>query len=297
MAKYTLADFGQQFPDDDACLLYLFQKRYGQHGPLCLTCGKQGDYHRRQGRRTFACAWCGTEVSPCAGTIFDHSPTPLTLWFLAMFFMCSNKNGVAALELKRQLGVTYKTAWRIAKSIRQLMHDDDANGPKLTGTVEGDETYCGGYRSGGKRGRGAPGKTPVVGFVERGGRVRVRVISRVTTAQVFSFLTKTIETGSTLYTDELAVYNYARRWGYDHDRVNHRRWEYVRGDVHTNTIEGFWSQMKRSIDGTHHQVSPRWLHLYAAEHAWRYSRRRSHQPAFLALAQLAATAVRPARAA
>jgi transposase len=177
MAKYTLADFGQQFPDDDACLRYLFAKRYGQHGPAC-ACGKRDRFHRVAGRRTFACAWCGAQISPTAGTIFDHSPTPLTLWFLAMFFMCSNKNGVAALELKRQLGVTYKTAWRMAKSIRQLMHDD-TDPDKLKGTVEGDETYCGGKRTGGKRGRGAPGKTPVVGFVERGGRVRVKVIQRV----------------------------------------------------------------------------------------------------------------------
>jgi transposase len=120
MAKYTLADFGQQFPDDDACLLYLFEKRYGQHGPVC-TCGKRDSFHRVAGRKTFACAWCGTQISPTAGTIFDHSPTPLTLWFFAMFLMCSSRNGVAALELKRQLGVTYKTAWRMAHAIRRLM--------------------------------------------------------------------------------------------------------------------------------------------------------------------------------
>lgn len=295
MAKYTLADFGQQFPDDDACLLYLFQKRYGQHGPVCV-CGKRDSFHRVAGRRTFACAWCGAQISPTAGTIFDHSPTPLTLWFFAMFLMCSSRNGVAALELKRQLGVTYKTAWRMAHAIRRLMKDD-TDPDKLKGTVEGDETYYGGYRSGGKRGRGAPGKTPIVGFVERGGRVRVHVIDRVTTREVFGFLSKNIELGSTLYTDELAVYNYAYRWGYEHDRVNHRRWEYVRGDVHTNTIEGFWSQLKRSIDGTHHQVSRRYLHLYAAEQAWRYSRRRSTRPMLLSLLDQAAKVVPTARAA
>jgi transposase len=296
MAKYTLADFGQQFPDDDACLAYLYAKRYGPHGPTCVVCARRGDFHKIAGRRAYACAWCGAQISPAAGTVFDHSSTPLTLWFLAMFLMCSNKNGVAALELQRQLGVTYKTAWRIAHAIRKLMHDDH-DPDKLKGTVEGDETYCGGKRTGGKRGRGAPGKTPVVGFVERGGRVRVKVIQRVTTREVFSFLTKSIEWGSTVYTDELAVYNYARRWGYDHDRVNHRRWEYVRGDVHTNTIEGFWSQMKRSIDGTHHQVSPKWLHLYASEHAWRYSRRKSARALLLTLLDLAAKALPTAQAA
>jgi transposase-like protein len=295
MAKYTLADLGLQFPDDDACLAYLFEKRYGQHGPAC-PCGKRDSYHRVQGRKSYACAWCGRQISPTAGTIFDHSPTPLTLWFFAMFLMCSSRNGVAALELKRQLGVTYKTAWRMAHSIRQLMRDD-TDPDKLKGVVEGDETYVGGKRSGGKRGRGALGKTPVVGFVERGGRVRAHVINRVTTAEVFRFLYRNIEVGSTLYTDELAVYNYAQRWGFEHEHVKHRRWEYVRGEVHANTIEGFWSQLKRSIDGTHHQVSRRWLHLYVAEQAWRYSRRRAVRPMLLSLLDQAAKALPPVRAA
>lgn len=281
MSAYTLTDFRRDFPDDDACLLYLFCKRYGQHGPVC-TCGKRDKFHRVAGRRSFACAWCGTQISPTAGTIFDHSPTPLSLWFYAMFVMCASKNGVAALELKRQLGVTYKTAWRMAHAIRELMEDDtDPN--KLKGVVEGDETYVGGRRRGGKRGRGAPGKTPVVGYVERGGRVRVKVIPQVTTRQVFRFLYLNVEKAAKLYTDELPVYNYAQPWGYNHERVNHRRREYVRGPVHTNTIEGFWSQLKRSIDGTHHHVSSWWLRRYAAEHAWRYSRRHSADPLFLSL--------------
>lgn len=294
MADYTLTHFRRDFPDDDACLLYLFKKRWGQHGPTC-TCGKRGDFHRVTGRRSFACAWCGAQLSPTAGTIFDHSPTPLTLWFYAMFVMCSAKNGVAALELKRQLGVTYKTAWRMAHAIRNLM-DDDTDPDKLKGVIEGDETYVGGRRKGGKRGRGAPGKTPLVGYVERGGRIRVKVIPQVTTRQVFRFLYLNVEKGAKLYTDELAVYNYAKPWGYDHDRVNHRRAEYVRGLVHTNTIEGFWSQLKRSIDGTHHHVSSWWLRRYAAEHAWRYSRRRSADPLFLSLLERV-TASLPVRAA
>ena len=131
-------------------------------------------------------------------------------------------------------------------------------------------------------------KRPWWASVERGGRVRAHVLNRVTTAEVFRFLYRNIEVGSTLYTDELAVYNYAQRWGFEHDHVKHRRWEYVRGEVHTNTIEGFWSQLKRSIDGTHHQVSRRWLHLYVAEQAWRYSRRRAVRPMLLSLLDQAA---------
>ena len=295
MAKYTLSDFRRDFPDDDACLAYLFAKRYGQHGPVC-ACGKRDSFHREAATRKFRCAWCGAALSPTAGTIFDHSSTPLGQWFFAMFLMCGNKNGVAALELQRQLGVTYKTAWRMAHEIRKLM-EDDTDPDKLKGTVEGDETYYGGYRSGGKRGRGAPGKTPIVGLVERDGRVRVKVISSVSTRNVFRFIYLNVEKGSSLYTDELAVYNYAEKWGYEHDTVNHRRWEYVRGKVHTNTIEGFWSQLKRSIDGTHHHVSSRWLHRYTSEHAWRYSHRRAHRPLLLLLLDRAAMVSRPSIAA
>lgn len=292
MAKYALADFRRDFPDDSACLTYLFTKRWGTPGPMC-TCGKRGDFHRVTGRRAFACAWCGRQLSPTAGTIFDHSPTPLTLWFHAMFLMCSAKNGVAAKELERQLGVTYKTAWRMAHEIRRLMAETDP--PPLRGIVEGDETYVGGRRRGGKRGRGAPGKTPVVGFIERQGGVRAKVLKRVTTAEVFRTLYLNVARGATVYTDELAVYNYAQRWGYQHDRVNHAAEEYARGLVHTNTIEGFWSQLKRSLDGTHHHVSGRYLYRYVAEFCWHYNHRHSAVPLFLVLA--ARSAVRHGAAA
>lgn len=285
MAKYTLTDFRRDFPNDDACLAYLFAKRYGQHGPVC-ECGKRDSFHKVTGRRTYACAWCGRQLSPTAGTIFDHSPTPLTLWFCAMFLMCASKNGVAAKELQRQLGVTYKTAWRMAQEIRRLMREDDGpgGGPKLSRIVEGDETYVGGVHRGGKRGRGAPGKTAVVGLIERDATARAKVLRRVTTAEVFRYVYLSIEPGTTFYTDELAVYNYAGRWGYAHDRVRHRADEYVRGPVHTNTIEGFWSQLKRSLDGTHHAVSAKYLHRYVAEFCWRYNRRRASTPLFLSLA-------------
>lgn len=150
MAKYALAKFRHEFPTADACLDWLFASRWGQHGPTC-TCGKRDGFHRVSGRRTYACAWCGAQISPTAGTIFDHSPTPLTLWFYSMFLMCASRNGVAAKELERQLGVTYKTAWRMAHAIRRLM-DDGPDPDKLKGVVEGDETYIGGVRRGGKRG-------------------------------------------------------------------------------------------------------------------------------------------------
>ncbi len=214
-----------------------------------------------------------------AGTIFHKSPTPLRLWFFAIFLMTASKNGVAAKELQRQLGVTYKTAWRMAHEIRRLMTDRPG---KLSGVVEGDETYIGGRRAG-KRGRGAAGKTVVVGLVQRRGPVKARVVPRVTTREVFTHLYRNVEKGSTVYTDELAVYNYAQGFGYEHQSVNHGTQEYVRGVVHTNTIEGFWSQLKRSLDGTHHAVSAHHLQNYVNEFAYRYNRRKAQEPMFLLL--------------
>src|SRR3990167_6120201 len=119
--KYTIKEFRKDFPDDNACLNYIFNKRYGK-GFVCPSCSKMG-FYRVKGRKCYACAWCGYQIHPIAGTIFHKSSTPLTLWFHALFLFSTSRNGVAAKELERQLGVTYKTAWRIAKHIRQLMSD------------------------------------------------------------------------------------------------------------------------------------------------------------------------------
>jgi transposase-like protein len=231
-------------------------------------------------RRSYSCSWCGFQVYPTAGTIFHKSTTSLQSWFFAIFLMSTSRNGVAAKELERQLGVTYKTAWRMAHEIRKLMNEDPG---KLKGEVEADETYVGGKRAG-KRGRGAAGKTPVVGLVERKGKVRARVVGNITTAQAFGNINQNVERGSTVYTDELPVYNYTGKFGFKHEVVNHGQKEFVRGNAHTNTIEGFWSQVKRSIDGTHHSVSRKYLQNYVNEFAYRYNHRLSEVALFELLA-------------
>lgn len=268
MQNYTLAEFNDQFPDQRACLDYMFRQRW-PNGGTCAECGKKDCFYPVEKRRSYSCSWCGYQLYPTAGTIFHKSSTSLKSWFFAIFLMSTSRNGVAAAEIERQVGVTYKTAWRMCHEIRKLM----ADGPsKLRGTVEADETYVGGKRKG-KRGRGAAGKTPVVGLVERGGDVQAKVVSKVTTAQTFSNLARSVERGSTIYTDELAVYNYTKRFGYKHGVVNHGQKQYVLGPIHTNTIEGFWSQLKRSIDGTHHHVSGKHLQKYVDEFVFRYNRR------------------------
>lgn len=266
--SYILKDFQSQFPDDRACLNFLFKTRW-PNGGTCPECAKKDCFYPIEKRRSYSCSWCGYQLYPTAGTIFHKSTTPLTSWFFAMFLMASSRNGVAALELQRQLGVTYKTAWRMAHEIRKLMQGDPA---KLKGIVEADETYVGGKRKG-KRGRGAAGKTPIVGIAERGGAVKAKVVGVVTTAQAFGHVHQNVEKGATVYTDEFPVYNYLAGYGFKHSIVNHGKKEYVRGATHTNTIEGFWSQLKRSIDGTHHHVSPQHLQKYVDEFAFRYSNR------------------------
>lgn len=195
--------------------------------------------------------------------------------------MSTSKNGVSAKEIQRQTGVTYKTAWRMQRQIRLLMHPDT---DPLRGTVEIDDTYIGGKRHG-KRGRGAEGKTPVLGMVEREGDVKANVVENLKMRTVEPLISENIEKKSEVYTDEFFSYQHIKNYDYDHDVVKHRIKEYVRGNVHTNTIEGFWSQLKRSIHGTYHSVSPKHLQLYVDEFAYRYNHRASSVPVFELLLQ------------
>jgi len=266
--KFTLALFQAQYPDERACLDFLFKTRW-PHGCTCPECANKDCFHPIEKRRSYSCQWCGTQVYPTAGTIFHKSSTSLVSWFFAIFLMSTSRNGVAAKELERQLGVTYKTAWRMAHEIRKLMSD----GPtKLAGIVEADETYVGGKR-GGKRGRGAAGKTAVLGIAMRSGGVKATVVAAVNTVNAIKHLRDNVEPGTKVVTDEFNVYNPVELFGFPHHTVRHGIGEYVRGRVHTNSIEGFWSQLKRSIDGTHHHVSGKHLQKYVNEFAFRYSNR------------------------
>jgi transposase len=273
--KFTIQDFNKKYPDDDACLDAIFQARYGKV-TTCPNCGKETKFYRIQDRKCYCCSFCGHQLHPLADTIFHKSDTSLQKWFFAIYLFSTSRNGVAAKELERQLGVTYKTAWRIAKQIRQLF---EQNAEALKGIVEVDETYVGG-KAHGKRGRGAENKTPVIGIVEREGKIKVTVTADTKQSTVMPLIKATVEKGSKVMTDEYNVYNGVKEAGYEHETVAHGEKEYARGNVHTNTLEGFWSQFKRSVDGTHHFVSPKYLQLYADEHAWKRNHRLSSLPMF-----------------
>jgi len=282
MQKYTINDFNRDYPDDATCLERLRQRRYSD-GSTCEKCGRVTKYHRDAGRQSYSCQWCGHHVHPTAGTIFEKTTTPLRLWFYAVFLVAQTRCGISAKQLERELGVTYKTAWRMFNKIRAMLQDDTDE--PLSGTVEMDETYIGGKRRGTKRGR--PGKdshkTPVFGMAERKGRVFAAVVSDTKRATVMPHVQKKVLPETTVYTDEYRVYDRLTKQGYQHSRVHHAEEIYVAGDVHTNTIEGFWSLLKRGIGGVYHSVSTKHLQGYLNEYTFRYNHRKDERPMFLTM--------------
>ena len=277
---FNVQDFFRRFPDDGACLDYLFGLKFGEE-LTCPKCGEVGAFHRLKKVPAYTCN-CGHHIHPMVGTPFEHSRTSLQKWFYAMYLFTTSRHGVPAKELQRQLSVTYKTAWRMGHEIRKHMAQVDGD-PPLSGHVEVDETMIGGRRSGGKRGRGAPGKTVVFGMLERGGDVMTRVVRDIRRRTLEAHILDKIKHGSTISSDELGSYRALTRHGYRHDTVNHSADEWVRGDTHVNSIEGFWSQLKRSIRGTHVHVSAKHLPKYLGEFEFRYNMRKHPEIMFARL--------------
>lgn len=262
--RYTFKHFKELYPNDDACLDRIFQDRFGDL-KYCPKCAAETRFHRVKKRQCYACQWCGYQLHPLSGTIFRKSSTPLTDWFYGIYQFSTSKNGVSAKKLERDLGVTYKTAWRMAKQIRLLMQQDSG---QLTGVVEADETWVGGKRAGGPP-RHLDNKTPVIGITERKGQAKA-IVAHPSSSTALPFLKSNISLGATIHTDESPIYSRVKR-DFKHEFVNYGKKEYVRGSVHTNSIEGFWGQMKNSISGTHHAVSPKYLQLYVNEFVFRYN--------------------------
>jgi len=283
----TIREFFKQFPDDETCLQHLFNVRFGQ-GHTCPSCERPSNWYRIKAERAYSCQWCGYHLHPTVGTPFALTRTPLQLWFYAIFLFTTTRNGVAAKELQRQLGVTYKTAWRMAGLIREHMASIDGEAP-IGGkgkTVEIDETMIGGYRKG-KPGRSLDGKTIVLGMVERGGDVVTVVVPNIQRASLFPPIKATVAEGTEIHTDFLSSYKGLAASGYTHERVNHNSGQYVSTTgCHVQTIEGFWAQLKRAINGTHIHVSSKHLWKYAKEAEYRFNRR--HAP-YLMLDELLST--------
>lgn len=266
-AKLTVKEFFNRFPTDDACLDHVMEVRFGmQH--RCEACGQESTFHRLTERRAYSCARCGDHLYPCAGTIFQDSRTSLQLWFYAIYLFVVTRHGVSGKELERNLGVTYKTAWRMAKQIRKLM-TKAGNVDLLKGHIEIDEAYVGGRRSGGKRGRGAEGKFIVVAMKEREGNMKAAIIENVRTTTLRPLVNENVEKGSTVSTDQLPSYRLLSADGYAHGAVNHHKLEYVRGIHHVNGVEGFWKLFKDSVRSTHIHISKKYANQYLGEFVFR----------------------------
>ena len=274
---FSVREFFTRFPDDDSCLKHIMEVRYGLRHD-CQACGTvNATFHKLAERRAYSCAHCGHHVYPCAGTVFQDSRTPLQVWFYAIYLFVTTRHGVSGKELQRTLGVTYKTAWRMGQQIRDLMSKADGF-QILQGHVELDEAYVGGRRSG-KRGRGAEGKTIVMGLKERGGRMETVIIPNVKTETLKAVVTETVEPGSTVSTDELISYGLLGPDGYKHGQVNHGERDYAHYDyrlgetVTTNNVETFWRLFKKSIASTHIHVSAKHMQRYLDEFTFRSNHR------------------------
>ena len=257
----NIKQFRQTFPDEDSCLDYLFNKQ-----------GLKG-YYRVKGRKTYENS-VGKQINPLKGTIFEKSSTPLTLWFYAIYLFSVSKNGVSGKELERQLGVTYKTAWRIGHQIRKAMKEENL----FEGTVEVDETYVGGMgrRSSRRDGRGTT-KQAVFGMVERDRKLlKLKVIPNVSGSTLTREVRENVKEWSTVISDDFKSYRWIKR-SYNHHRINHSEGHYgyshKGSNINTNSIEGVWAIVKRSLKGTHIMTSKKYLPLYLQEIAFRYNHR------------------------
>lgn len=272
----TLLQLLDYFKDEDTCRSYLEQQRWGGN-PACPFCGVVNPYRTNRG---FKCRdkQCHKKFSVTVGTIYENSKVPLRTWFAAIYLCTSSKKGISSLQLSRQLGITQKTAWFLLHRIREMLRDKAPQ--MLRAEVQIDETYVGGKtvnKHASKRGTKKEehaAKTPIIGIVETGGNVVVRVSEWVSKKAVKKLIDKHVAPSSTMVTDGYAMYAYlGRGTQFTHVVVDHKNGQYVNGGFHTNGIEGFWSLLKRGIIGIFHQVSPQHLQRYCDEFAARYNSR------------------------
>lgn len=274
----TLRQFMDQFPTEDSCLEHLMREQHGDRHD-CAKCGKEAHYYRVSTRKVYSCEHCGNQIAPMAGTPFERTRTPLRDWFFVMFLFTTSRHGVAAKEVERQIGVTYKTAWRMCHEIRKYMAELDGNDPIGGGgdIVEIDETLIGGSVSGKGSGYKA-NKTCVVGMYERGGELVLRTAISRNKAAMRALIQEHVLPGTHITTDEFGGYKDLADCGFTHSRVNHKRGQYHcrTTGAGVNAMEGFWAQLKRGINGTHIHVSGKHLWKYLGEFEYRHNMR--HAP-------------------
>jgi transposase-like protein len=256
--------------------------------PVCPHCGSTLQHYKieskvgtknRARKGLYKCADCRKTFTVKVGTIFEDSHIPLNVWLAAIYEMNAAKNGISAHELHRKLDITYKTAWFMCHRIRFAMSEKPLG--KLLGIIESDETYVGGSelnkhksKRNPKRGRGYDKKTPVFALVQRDGELRAGTVPSVNAANLRAIMRENITPDSHIMTDQLGAYRALDEDFLKHDLVDHGRKEYVRENVHVNTLEGWFSLLKRGLNGTYHHVSPQHLDRYVGEFQFRYNARK-----------------------
>lgn len=280
--KFTISQFLERFSTDEKCLEEIKNTRWSNGLIPCNKCGKETKHYKLENRKAYSCEFCRSQVYPLAGTIFDKTTTPLKLWFYAIYLMTQTRSGISAKQLERELGVTYKTAWRIFKQVRALMADGSGN--PLDGVVEVDETFVGGKAKNRKnewrQSEMADQKEILMGMVQRDGKVYIKHIPNTGKWTLLQQIKENISPQARIMTDEWRGYNQLSQYGWEHGSVTHSASQYVKGDIHTQNIENVWSHLKRGITGVYRFVSAKYLQAYADEFAFRYNNRRSKENMF-----------------
>jgi transposase-like protein len=279
----NLALISRELSDEDTAREYLERLRWPE-GPSCPHCGGTEVYRltpkatsTKPGRKgLLKCKYCRKQFTVTVKTIFEASHIPLSIWLKAIYLLCSSKKGMSAHQMHRMLGITYKSAWFMCHRIRYAMEQGPIT-DKMSGIIEADECYIGGKRHDGSEKSGHPGpfsnKAPVFALVQRGGKVRAMPMERVTAENLRSALRENVEPTSRIMTDDSILYTNVKKDFASHESVNHSQKEYARGDVTTNTVEGFFGILKRGINGIYHHVGKKHLHRYLSEYEFRYNGR------------------------
>lgn len=270
----SFLDVLKHFENNETCVAFLEQQRWGGK-PVCPHCGCEGAYRTNRG---FKCKECGKKFTVTVGTVFENSKIKLKYWFAAIYMCTAHKKGISSLQLSRDLGITQKTAWFMLHRIREMLKE--RNPEMLYGEVQADETYIGGANKNRheskkiekSQGRSIKDKTPVFGMVSNG-KVVTTVIPNTKSKTLKPIIENMVKNGSIIVTDEWNGY-VGLNSNYHHEVIKHKEKEFSRAGFNTNSIEGYWSLLKRGIFGIYHYASPKHLNRYCDEFSYRYNTRK-----------------------
>jgi transposase-like protein len=277
----TINDIAIHFQEQTTCIEYLKQLRWS-NGVVCPFCNHKKVYNIAGARPHYKCAGCRKHFSALKGSIFENSAIPLSKWFMAIYILSTHRKGISSVQVSRDIGVRQKTAWFMMQRIRYAIKKQSFNNDKLgaNAVVEMDESYLGGKPGNMHKNKrdlieklGSVNKIAVAGAIERGGQVRAQYIEKTNYQNILPFLIKNVHQGTKLMTDEHVVYTNVNRL-YKHKTIKHMLKEYVNGEVHTNTIENFWSLLKRGVYGTYHFITVKHIQNYLEEFAFRFNNRK-----------------------